>query len=280
MLTLFGKEEFTMGKKMLLCGLLAGLMLVSAPGLATAAVVQFDFNTDGVKPHDEALAIDAGSTVGRFSDGRTGDVVAGGLWKQENPPADADPTDGTILYHGNIPALATTDTSLPLSINTRIRFNESIGAHSGSTISGEFYLNMRSAGGTIWLYFDYDKNTGESKISGRSHPGGSGLFRDLPNGALGEFHDLAITWDPADGTGVTAKLWFDGAYIGDTYASTAITNTNGNVELGDGINGSSNGMFEVDYIRFGTDLTVIPEPASMLLLLGGAGWLKLRRRRN
>jgi hypothetical protein len=235
----------------------ATVLCLLAPGFVSANVAQLDFNTDGVKPHTEAAASYPGSTVGRFGDGRTDDLVAGGLWTQVNGTGDG--TDGSILYHGNIPELASSS-GTSLSINARIRFNESIGFHSGSNISGEFYLNMRGAAGSIWLYFDYDKNTGASRISGRSS-GGSGLWRSFPAGkTLGEFHVVTISWDPNLVDSLPAQLWVDGVDIGDTYANTAVTNTNGNVELGDGLNASGNGIFEVDWIRFGTDETVIVPP--------------------
>ena len=238
-------------------------------GAAEAAEVTLNFNTDGQLPNAEALAIDAGSTVARYNYKNMQDEVVGGLWK------NLEDTDGGgyVGYYGNIPTLATSDTSSMVSINTRIRFTESI-------VGGaEFYLNMRSAGGSLWLYFDYDKGTGTSRLSGLSN-GGSKLYRSLPAGkTLGEFHVLTITWDPADGGGVDAKLWVDGDYIGDTYVRTATTNTNGNVELGDLATSPGSSMWEVDWVRFGNDETVIvPEPVSTLVLLGGFAGLWMRRR--
>ena len=244
------------------------LLLVSS-GTVFASVVTFDFNTDGQLPDAEALAIDAGSTVGRHNYKDMEDEVVGGLWKNLE---DLD-GGGYVGYYGNMPPLATSDTSSLVSINTRIRFTESI-------VGGaEFYLNMRSAGGSLWLYFDYDKDTGVSRLSGLSS-GGSKLYRSFPTGkTLGEFHDVAITWDPADGGGVDAKLWVDEEYIGDTYARTATTNTNGNIELGDLGTSPGSSMWELDWIRFGNDEVVVPEPISTLLLLAGFAGLRMRRRR-
>ena len=246
-------------------GIVCALMFAAT---VNAGVVTFNFNTDGVLPDAEALAIDAGSTVARYNYRGMEDEVVGGLWK------NLEDTDGGgyVGYHGDMPPLATSDTSSFVSINTRIRFTESIVG------GGEFYLNMRSAGGSIWLYFDYDKTTGTSRLSGLSN-GGSKLYRSFPTGkTLGEFHDIAMTWDPASTDMLAAQLWVDGEHIGDTYARTATTSTNGNIELGDLGTTPGSSMWEVDWIRFGNDLTVVPEPITLLLLAGGFTAV-LRRRR-
>ena len=253
--------------QMLFGGLLAVVLLsVSAYG----GVATLDFNADGVFPHQEAAASYPGSTVGRYLDGRVQDTVAGGLWKQV---ANAS-NDGYVGYYGNVPELATTDTSSPLSINVNLRLLQSVPK------SGEFYLNMRSAAGAIWMYFQYDATTGASAIGGR-HSNGSIFVRSLPAGkTLGEFHDLTMIWDPTVSDSMPAKLYVDNEHIGDTYAGVNYgTSTGGYVEFGDFLNGSQNSMWETDWLRFGNDLAVVPEPMTITLLsVGFLGGLRLRRR--
>ena len=92
---------------------------------------------------------------------------------------------------------------------------------------------------------------------------------------------MAITWDPTFIDSMPAQLWVDGEHIGDTYAGIKAgwSNTAGYVEFGDFLNADGgNTMWEVDWLRFGNDLVVVPEPVSMLLLLGGFGGMWLRRR--
>lgn len=251
----------------MLCGLLFSLNGVYG------GMVTLNFNTDGQLPHQEAAANYSGSTVGRYLDSRVQDIVAGGLWKEGVNATNK----GFVGYYGNIPALATTDTTMPLSINARVRFNRSI--TQTNMTSGEFYLNMRSAAGTIWMYFKYDSVTGDSYLGGR-HSNGSIFTRAFPTGKkLGDFHDVSMTWDPTNGSSFPATLWVDGVSIGSTYAGVNyVPSTAGYVEFGDFMNATDgNSMFEVDWLRFGNDLYVVPEPATMLLLLSGFVGLRLRK---
>lgn len=252
--------------QMLFGVLLAVLLSVSAYG----GVVTLDFNIDGVYPHQEAAASYPGSTVGRYGDGRVEDTVAGGLWKQQANAAN----DGSRGYYGDIPELATTDTTAPLSINAKLRLLQSVPKGK------EFYLNMRGPAGMIFLHFEYDSGTGASALGGK-HANGSIFTRSFPAGkTLGEFHTVSMTWDPTFIDSMPAKLWVDGVHIGDTYAAVNYyPNVNGNVEFGDFLNGSQNSMWEVDWLRFGNDLTVVPEPMTITLLsVGLLGSLRLRRR--
>ena len=254
--------------QMLLCGMMAVLLLSVA---AYGGVMTLDFNTDGVYPHQEAAASYPGSTVGRYLDGRVQDAVAGGLWTQLADVED----DGYVGYYGNVPEVATTDTTSPLSINANLRLLQSVSK------GGEFYLNMRGPAGMIYLYFEYDSTTGASAIGGK-HANGTIFTRPFPAGkTLGEFHTVTMTWDPTFIDNMPAKLWVDGVDIGDTYAAVNYyPNTNGFVEFGDFLNqDGGNSMWEVDSLRFGNDLTVVPEPMTITLLsVGLLGSLRLRRR--
>jgi hypothetical protein len=258
-----------MCKKLLFCGLMAGLVLALVPRLASAGVMQLDFNVDGQLPNAE------NTNLSRVTNSKgMSDAVAGGLWKS----VDTDPgEDGGYLYYaGDNPSIATSDVNAPMSINTRIRLLADQGANSN------LLLNFRSAAGFLWMYFEYDANTGASKIGGR-HRNGSIFLRDFPVGkTLGDFHDLAVTWDPTSGDSQPAELWVDGVNIGSTYAGIdpGWSNLNGNVEFGDETTASPEPAWEMDSLRFGNDQFVVPEPASMLLLLGGASLFKLRRCRN
>jgi len=225
--------------------------LVVMCGNGFAGVVTLNFDTDGQLPHQEAAANYPGSTVDRYPYRGMTDEVSGGLWKlHEIPGGDQK---GYLLYYGNVPELATSDTSVPASINVKLRLLAPL------TNQGELYFNGRTAAGAIWLYVKYDPDTGVNQIGGR-HANGSVYYRDLPPGkTLGEFHILTMTWNPADGGVMPAKLYVDGEHIGDTYAGVNYgTSTQGYIEFGDGVsNDGTNSVVDTDWLRFGNDEVVI-----------------------
>lgn len=201
------------------------------------------FDTDGQLPDAE----NAGLT--RVSSNGMDDEVAGGLWKGN--PDDID--DGVLYYYGDNPALASSDTNLPVSINVRTRLLAScIDAPT------EYYYTMRGPHGSIYLVFYYDANDpDESKIGGR-HQNGSYMYRYLPPGkTLGEFHNYAVTFHPAEGAGsAPARLWVDGEYVGDTYVHFGVNSNTGYVEFGDSATSPGSIMWETEWVRFGLDENV------------------------
>ena len=246
---------------------LALAVLLAVPSVAT--VVEMDFDNDGVLPHQELAAKYAGSTVARYPYRGLTDEVGDGLWTLTGRSSLGD---GSLLYYGDVPALAATDPTTPMSINVRLRLLSDI-LMSGSTPNGELYFNTRGPAGFLWMYFNHDAASGISRIGGRAS-NGSSMMRPLPAGkTLDEFHVLTITWDPTDTDPQPADLYVDGEWIGSTYAGikSGWSNTNGYIEFGDGrSNDGTNPIVETDWIRFGNDLMVliVPEPVSLTLLAG------------
>ena len=231
-----------------------------------------DFNSDGVFPHEEVNAAYAGSTVNQVRYRGRGDEVNGGMWKLNDV---APLNDGYVYYAGNVPEFAHSDTTTPMSINVKLRLLNDVAGDA------ELLFNVRGAAGFLWLYFEYDSQTGASKLGGR-HANGSIFKRNFPAGkTLGDFHVLSVVWDPTVVASFPAELYVDGESIGGTYAGIKAgwSNTDGNVEFGDEASiDFKNVLAEVDWLRFGTDMVVVPEPATVLVLcLGGLVALKRKR---
>ena len=93
------------------CGFVVFLVSITAT-VGLAGDVTLNFNTDGVLPDAEALAVDPGSTVTRYDYKGMDDEVVGGLWKSK-PWTDPG---GYVGYYGDLPTLATSDTSSLVSI--------------------------------------------------------------------------------------------------------------------------------------------------------------------
>ena len=254
-----------MCKKMLFCGVLVGLMMFLAVS-ANAGIVQFDHNVDGQLPNAEQTSM---ARVQNAEPWSFSESVSGGLWTV----TDEDTADGDYLYYnGNNIPLSTNDTSLCMSISTRMQLTLSC-----DPTYGNFYMILGGPAGWIYLRFDYDADTGYSAIGGRRGDG-SVLWRELPTGeTLGDMHEIIAFFDPAAST-TEFKLYVDGEFIGTTGLDIDHTSDRGIVQFGDGDTRGDDTSWEIDWMSYANGNDAIPEPATMSLL--GLGSLLLIRRRN
>jgi hypothetical protein len=239
---------------------------VNQPRQALAGFLTLDFDTDGQLPNVE----DANLT--RVPGTPFTEAVTNGLWT-----ASVTGSGSYLFYDGNNPSIATTDTNLPMSINVRMRFLAPV-----DSANQDFYIRFDGPAGSLRFDFNAPVVGGSVNQLGGISDGGSSFFRDLPTGAkLSDFHTYSMTWDPVTPASVSfkANLWMDNILLGSTYVSTTITSPNGYVEFGDGYGTVTGTEWEVDYLRFGNDLVLLPEPTTAALT-GLAGLLLLRKRRK
>lgn len=241
----------------------------AAVSSASAGVLTFDFETNPTLPNVQDPSLT------RTATGTVVESVSGGSWN-----ADMTATSSTLYYAGNNSVLATSNATLGMSINVKLRFLAPV---NNAATERDFWIRFAGPAGTLFMVFNYPVVDGATnQVSGLS----SGLTANFRNTGttFSEFHTYSFTWDPAQTGSSPGRLWVDGAALAspNTFVDTTRTSTAGYIEFGDGGSGSYSGtIWEVESLRFGNDLTVVPEPeASALFALGAlsVGLLRLRRR--
>ncbi len=252
---------------LLLTGILS--VILAFAQTASAGVVLFDFETNPTLPNVQDPSLT------RTATGTVVESAAGGSWD-----ADMTATSSTLYYAGNNSALATSNATLGMSINVTLRFLAPV---NNAATERDFWIRFAGPAGTLFMVFNYPVVDGATnQVSGLS----SGLTANFRNTGVSfsEFHTYSFTWDPAQTGSSPGRLWVDGVAFAspNTSVDTTRTSTAGYIEFGDGGSGSYSGtIWEVESLRFGNDLTVVPEPAASALLMFGAlsfGLLKSRRR--
>jgi hypothetical protein len=161
-----------------------------------------------------------------------------------------------------VPYAVSSDTAVSADFN----YNGSTG--SGPKVVLGFEDATITANGYGWLlYLEVAQNGAWSlkfmNTSGSTATSASGSGLVLPSAG---FYPLVLQWEP---TSKTANAWINGAQVVANKVISGIS-TNPAANVGFGTNTTNNLLVD--------NFAVTPDPATMLLLFGGAGLAVLRRR--
>lgn len=226
------------GRIVFLAALAAGLHL----GTAAGGEVRLDFEAEGQLPHDGLPELVRNATSHAIEE------VSGGSWIGDN-------THGVsrLFYMGSLPALATEDASLPMSINVRLKFLAPV------MNNRDMWIRFSGPAGTMFLAFKWDGSLINQIGTSANGQHEQMEFRET-GVSFREFHTFSFVWDPKSGV-PEGELFVDGQPLGHAgKIDAAIKSTEGVVDFGCQSDQSLGGAWEVDFLRFGNDSEVLAHP--------------------
>ena len=256
---------------------------------ASAAVLQMDFNTDGVLPHQENTNLTRTNDSPGTTLNTNSETVSGGYWTGDYRLGQQSAT-GTrprlLYYAGNNPSIAA-GANVPLSINVRMRFLAPVTVQgTNANADRDFAIRARNGSGLLLMLFNYSTDGTVNQIIGQSSGGATAVNTGV---SFADFHTYTFVWDGLfDGTGSLGEsdvvdVYVDGSFVGVTRGFSGGANTNGYIEFGDGSTNDGT-HWQVDWIHWGTGpdaaVVTVPEPvfgASTMLLCGMALGRRNRR---
>ena len=194
----------------------------------------------------------AGSSSGSGLTFATGDFVQSSVTNKVNWVPYA-PAVGDICT-------VSVDVNLPASGKVDFGFDSANGSwpQAGSNAYNFLvYLEVQQSGAWILKYRNASGANGQTGV-------GSGNVGALTTGT---FYTMALQWDLAT---KTANAWINGAPV---VTGKVITNINANPVAYAGFGNNGSGTLKVD--NFAVD--VVPEPATLVLLVVSASWIVRRR---